>query len=125
MDSKMKTILKSVLKPGRYTGGEYGQVIKDKNTVKARFAFCFPDTYEIGMSNLGVRLLYGVLKQKRQCDSVGHGQKIRMDTDGQNVDDKQSVRRKPALSAADKITVQRRQHKPLRAERGVPERALQ
>lgn len=72
MDSKMKTILKSVLKPGRYTGGEYGQVIKDKNTVKARFAFCFPDTYEIGMSNLGVRLLYGVLNREDDiwCERV-------------------------------------------------------
>lgn len=57
------TILKSVSKPGRYAGGEYGQIIKDKNTVKARFAFCFPDTYEIGMSNLGVRLLYGALNE--------------------------------------------------------------
>lgn len=57
------TILKSVSKPGRYAGGEYGQILKDKASVKARFAFCFPDTYEIGMSNLGVRLLYGVLNE--------------------------------------------------------------
>ena len=55
------TILKSISKPGRYAGGEYGQIIKDKSKVKARMAFCFPDTYEIGMSNLGVRLLYGAL----------------------------------------------------------------
>jgi radical SAM family uncharacterized protein len=52
-------LLKRVEKPGRYTGGEFGQIIKDKANVKARFAFCFPDTYEIGMSNLGVRILYG------------------------------------------------------------------
>ncbi len=57
------TILKSVSKPGRYAGGEYGEVIKDKSRVKARFAFCFPDTYEIGMSNLGMRLLYGALNE--------------------------------------------------------------
>ena len=57
------TILKSVSKPGRYAGGEYGQIIKNKAEVKARFAFCFPDTYEIGMSNLGVRLLYGALNE--------------------------------------------------------------
>ena len=57
------TILKSVSKPGRYAGGEYGAVYKDKSRVKARFAFCFPDTYEIGMSNLGVRLLYGALNR--------------------------------------------------------------
>lgn len=57
------TILKSVSKPARYSGGEYGEIIKDKSAVKARFAFCFPDTYEIGMSNLGVRLLYGALNR--------------------------------------------------------------
>ena len=56
-----KRLLKRVEKPGRYTGGEYGQTIKDKAKVKARFAFCFPDTYEIGMSNLGVRILYGAI----------------------------------------------------------------
>ncbi len=57
------SILKSVSKPGRYAGGEYGEILKNKEEVKARFAFCFPDTYEIGMSNLGVRLLYGALNQ--------------------------------------------------------------
>ncbi|MBQ2734721.1 MAG: B12-binding domain-containing radical SAM protein, partial [Clostridia bacterium] len=62
-NSPNSTILKSVSKPGRYAGGEYGQVLKDKTKVKARFAFCFPDTYEIGMSNLGVRLLYGSLNE--------------------------------------------------------------
>ncbi len=55
---KLDNILKNVLKPARYTGGEYGQVIKDKSSIDARFAFCFPDSYEIGMSNLGMRLLY-------------------------------------------------------------------
>ena len=59
----LSTILKSVSKPGRYTGGEFGQIIKDKKKVNLRIAFCFPDTYEIGMSNLGVRILYGALNQ--------------------------------------------------------------
>lgn len=54
-------LLAKVSKPGRYTGGEYGQIIKDKKKIKMRFAFCFPDSYEIGMSNLGIRILYGVL----------------------------------------------------------------
>ena len=54
-------VLRRVEKPGRYTGGEYGQIVKDKNSVRARFAFCFPDTYEIGMSNLGIRILYGAI----------------------------------------------------------------
>ena len=56
-------ILKRVEKPGRYSGQEFGQVIKDKSKIKARFAFCFPDTYEIGMSNLGIRILYSVLNE--------------------------------------------------------------
>ena len=63
----ISTILKKVQKPGRYTGGEFGQIIKDKSKIKARIAFCFPDTYEIGMSNLGVRILYGALNE---LDSV-------------------------------------------------------
>lgn len=54
-------ILTKVTKPGRYIGGEYGQVVKSKERVKCRFAFCFPDSYEIGMSNLGIRILYNVL----------------------------------------------------------------
>ncbi len=65
-------ILKQVEKPGRYSGGEFGQIIKDKSGIKARFAFCFPDTYEIGMSNLGVRILYGVLNREDDiwCERV-------------------------------------------------------
>ena len=58
---RMSGALGSVQKPGRYSGGEYGEVLKDKTQVKARFAFCFPDSYEIGMSNLGMRILYGAL----------------------------------------------------------------
>jgi radical SAM family uncharacterized protein len=57
-------ILKSVLKPGRYTGGEFGEVIKDKSKVKSRFALCFPDIYDIGMSNLGIRILYDCLNRQ-------------------------------------------------------------
>lgn len=63
MDTKLEMLLHDVLKPGRYVGGEYGQIVKNKETIKARFAFCFPDTYEIGMSNLGMRLLYGSLNR--------------------------------------------------------------
>jgi len=68
----ISSILKSVSKPGRYSGGEYGQIIKDKSKVNARFAFCFPDTYEIGMSNLGARILYGVLNKEDDiwCERV-------------------------------------------------------
>ena len=72
MNKNISSVLKSVTKPGRYAGGEYGQIIKDKEQVKARFAFCFPDTYEIGMSNLGVRILYGVLNEEPDvwCERV-------------------------------------------------------
>lgn len=54
-------ILKCVSKPGRYIGGEFGETLKDKTKIKLRFAFCFPDAYEIGMSNLGIRILAGAL----------------------------------------------------------------
>jgi radical SAM family uncharacterized protein len=63
VDKKLERILPRVQKPARYVGGEYNAVIKDKGTVDTRIAFCFPDTYEIGMSNLGMRILYGVMNQ--------------------------------------------------------------
>lgn len=58
MDKRLERILPKVQKPARYTGGEYNQIIKDKEKVDVRLAFCFPDTYEIGMSNLGMSILY-------------------------------------------------------------------
>lgn len=58
MDKRLERILPRVQKPARYTGGEYNQIIKDKEKVDIRLAFCFPDTYEIGMSNLGMSILY-------------------------------------------------------------------
>ena len=63
MDHTLEKILARVQKPGRYVGGEYNAVQKDKSAVDCRFAFCFPDTYEIGMSNLGMRILYGVMNE--------------------------------------------------------------
>ena len=58
MDKRLERILPLVQKPARYTGGEYNQILKDKSSVELRLAFCFPDTYEIGMSNLGMKILY-------------------------------------------------------------------
>ena len=55
---KLKEALSLVQKPGRYTGGEPGCTYKDKANVDVRMAFCFPDTYEIGMSFLGEKILY-------------------------------------------------------------------
>lgn len=63
MNSDLERILPRVQKPARYTGGEYGEIRKNKDEVEVRFALCFPDTYEIGMSNLGLRILYGVLNK--------------------------------------------------------------
>ena len=63
IDAKLERILLRVQKPARYTGGEYNEIIKDKAAVDVRFAMCFPDTYEIGMSNLGLRILYGSMNQ--------------------------------------------------------------
>ena len=63
MDQRLERILPRVQKPARYVGGEYNAVIKDKKDVDTRVAFCFPDTYEIGMSNLGMRILYGVMNE--------------------------------------------------------------
>ncbi len=61
MNDKIDALLRQVQRPARYVGGEYNQIIKDKKDVNVRFAFCFPDTYEIGMSNLGMKILYGTL----------------------------------------------------------------
>ena len=59
--SKIEKLLPFVQKPARYTGGEPGSVVKDKRQVSVRFAFCFPDMYEIGMSHIGMKILYGLL----------------------------------------------------------------
>ena len=63
MNRTLEHILPRVQKPARYTGGEYNAVVKDRRQVDVRYALCFPDTYEIGMSNLGMRILYGVMNQ--------------------------------------------------------------
>ena len=63
MKRKLERILPTVQKPARYVGGEYHEIIKNKAETDLRVAFCFPDTYEIGMSNLGMRILYGVLNR--------------------------------------------------------------
>ncbi len=63
MTELKQRILPTVQKPARYTGGEWGEVQKQKQDIRVRVAFCFPDTYEIGMSNVGMRILYGVMNQ--------------------------------------------------------------
>ncbi|MBR5023235.1 MAG: TIGR03960 family B12-binding radical SAM protein [Oscillospiraceae bacterium] len=63
MTEKLQRILPMVQKPARYTGGEYNEIKKNLEDVRVRVAFCFPDTYEIGMSNVGMRILYGVMNE--------------------------------------------------------------
>jgi len=63
MTEKLQRILPTVQKPARYTGGEYNEIKKNLDDVRVRVAFCFPDTYEIGMSNVGMRILYGVMNE--------------------------------------------------------------
>ena len=73
MDNKeFERLLLSVQKPGRYSGGEINSVIKDKNKVDVRFAFCFPDTYEIGMSHLCMKILYSLFNEREDiwCERV-------------------------------------------------------
>ena len=63
MTDLKQRILTAVQKPARYTGGEWGEIRKNLADVRVRVAFCFPDTYEIGMSNVGMRILYGVMNR--------------------------------------------------------------
>ncbi len=71
-EERLEQLLLSVQKPGRYTGGEQGSVIKNKSEVDVRFAFCFPDTYEIGMSHLGMKILYSLFNSREDiwCERV-------------------------------------------------------
>ena len=63
MTELKQRILPRVQKPARYVGGEWGEIKKNLEDIRVRVAFCFPDTYEIGMSNLGMRILYGVMNR--------------------------------------------------------------
>ena len=70
------SILQSVLKPARYTGGEWNAVRKDWDAAACRFALALPDVYEVGMSNLGLAILYEILTRRaRLCAVGGYGGK--------------------------------------------------
>jgi radical SAM family uncharacterized protein len=64
IEQKLEEILLEVQKPGRYIGGELNSVVKDKKNIDVRFAFCFPDVYEVGMSHIGMKILYGLFNTK-------------------------------------------------------------
>ncbi len=72
LKNKIEKILLEAQKPSRYIGGEFGSIIKDKAKVKTRFAFCFPDTYDVGMSHLGMKILYGLINSREEywCERV-------------------------------------------------------
>lgn len=72
MNKVTDDILFKVEKPARYIGGELNSYNKDKNKVDIRFAFCFPDVYEVGMSHLGMKILYHILNERKDtyCERV-------------------------------------------------------
>ena len=72
LKEKIEAVLPLIQKPARYTGGELNSVVKEKDKVDIRFAFCFPDTYEIGMSHLGMKILYGLINSRENfwCERV-------------------------------------------------------
>ena len=61
---QVESVLMNVQKPGRYTGGELNSIVKDRKDIDTRFAFCFPATYEVGMSHLGMKILYSLFNEK-------------------------------------------------------------
>ncbi len=72
LKQKIENVLHLVEKPARYTGGELNSVIKDKTGIDIRVAFCFADTYEVGMSHLGLKILYSLLNAREDtwCERV-------------------------------------------------------
>ena len=72
LDEKLERLLMAIQKPSRYTGGEFGSVLKPNREDCLRVALCFPDTYEIGMSNLGLRILYHLFNSRDDiaCERV-------------------------------------------------------
>lgn len=72
MKKEVEKLLQYVQKPARYIGGELNAVMKDKESIDIRYAFCFPDTYEIGMSHLGMKILYGLVNEREDawCERV-------------------------------------------------------
>ncbi|MBQ7656605.1 MAG: B12-binding domain-containing radical SAM protein, partial [Clostridia bacterium] len=66
-NKKLEELLETVQRPARYTGGEMNAVVKDWNSVRCTFGFCFADTYEIGMSHLGMKILYYLINQREDA----------------------------------------------------------
>ena len=64
MNDRIEAMLEKVQKAPRYTGGEMNTTIKEWDRTPLHFAFCFPDTYEVGMSHLGIKILYGLINRE-------------------------------------------------------------
>ena len=71
-NERLEQLFCTVQKPGRYSGGELNSIVKEKSAEQVRFAFCFPDTYEIGMSHLGMKILYSQFNSREDiwCERV-------------------------------------------------------
>ncbi len=67
LKEQLEPLLLKVQKPIRYVGGEYNSVVKDKAGIRTRMALCFPDNYEIGMSHLGLKILYSLINAREDC----------------------------------------------------------
>lgn len=67
LKDQLEPLLLKVQKPIRYVGGEFNSVVKDKAGIKTRMALCFPDNYEIGMSHLGLKILYSLINAREDC----------------------------------------------------------
>lgn len=67
LKDQLEPLLLKVQKPIRYVGGEFNSVVKDKKNIKTRMALCFPDNYEIGMSHLGLKILYSLINAREDC----------------------------------------------------------
>ena len=76
LKEKIDSLLDRVQKPARYMGGEMNAVLKNPDSVAIRYAFAFPDVYEVGMSHLGSRILYA-LPSGRRCEAKPPRQQAR------------------------------------------------
>ncbi len=72
LKDKVEKFLLQVQKPSRYAGGELGSIVKDRKNIDVRFAFCFPDNYDVGMSHLGMKILYSITNKRENywCERV-------------------------------------------------------
>ena len=83
LKEQIDSLLDRVQKPARYMGGEMNCVLKDPNRVDIRYAFAFPDVYEVGMSHLGSRILYDIINKREDalCERFFRWKRVRPSAD--------------------------------------------